>query len=102
MSEADKLLYYTKNPMPPTTQLSHFFFAFVKFTSAIPEIMSNIPRAMPKKKKKISEKNNRICRKLNTNIKKKIKKENFTQSLAKGVGVASASVKDCIWHGNKS
>lgn len=50
LSEADKLLYYTKNPTP-TTQLSHFF-SFVKFTSAIPEIMSNIPRAMPKKKKK--------------------------------------------------
>lgn len=34
-------------------QLSHFFCSFfVKFTSAIPEIMSNIPRAMPKNKKK--------------------------------------------------
>lgn len=79
-----------KNPTP-TTQLSHFF-SFVKFTSAIPEIMSNIPRAMPKKK--IRKK--RICRKLNTNKKKNSRE--FHAIAGKGVGVASASVKDCIWH----
>lgn len=45
--------------IPRTQRQRHnfrIFFSFVKFTSAIPEIMSNIPRAMPKKKKKKSPK----------------------------------------------
>lgn len=46
-------LYYRQNSAAATPTTFAFFCSFfVKFTSAIPEIMSNIPRAMPKNKKK--------------------------------------------------